>query len=78
VVEVSRVRVLDAEPREDIIGDVGSFLLRLIEGGECFDQILFGTVNGSLISIVRTVFENFGQIHLCNPCNALKNNDLIF
>jgi type IV secretory pathway TraG/TraD family ATPase VirD4 len=28
--------------------------------------------------IVRTVFENCGQIHLCNPCNALKNNGLIF
>jgi tRNA nucleotidyltransferase/poly(A) polymerase len=29
-------------------------------------------------TIVRTVFENCGRIHLCNPCNALKNNDLIF
>ena len=30
------------------------------------------------IAIVRTVFENCGQIHLCNPCNALKTNALIF
>ena len=29
-------------------------------------------------AMVRTVFENCDQIHLCNSSNALKNNGLIF